>query len=467
MAISETELILPSLYVISLSENQTISTSDLVSQLRNLLKPVGDDLTVLDGRNDDKFSQKVRNLTSHKTLEKLGFASINNGYHQITSEGLHYLNEDENAIYIQEKLLQDYEGNETNESIAIIETINVSTPLHIARDNFSIYELKRRFEQKRLILDPDFQRNDVWKRSQKAELVESVLMNIPLPFIYLTTTNLGEFVIVDGRQRLSALFEFIDNKFSLGKDLAILTQLKNKKFKDLEPYLQGIIEDCQFTVHIIKPPIPERTLINIFDRVNRGGTKLTNQEIRNALYQGKATILLNKLSDSILFKSATDNSIKQERMKDKYLILRFLSFYMWRKKLNNQGFSNSSDYKGDPDEFLANQMKYINRMKQSEVDSLESIFSRSMLNTSEIIGKNAFRLPNNSSNKIKRPINMALFEVISYLMASEIIELNRDRIKEEYIKLLEDSKFIGSFLSIDGSTKLRFEKIEEIINKYA
>ena len=89
-----------------------------------------------------------------------------------------------------------------------------------------------------------------------------------------------------------------------------------------------MIEDTQLAVQIIKHPTKDRVRFDIFDRVNRGGTPLNKQEMRNALYQGNSTKLLNRLSHMLSFKKATGNSISPIHMKDKYIILRALCFYL-------------------------------------------------------------------------------------------------------------------------------------------
>lgn len=99
--------------------------------------------------------------------------------------------------------------------------------------------------------------------------------------------------------------------------------LKNEKF--LTQAQQSKIEDCPLTLHVIKPPTQDRVTFDLFDRVNRGGTRLNNQEMRNAIYQGAATKLLNKLVAYESFKEVTENSIKPDRMKDKYLVLRLIA----------------------------------------------------------------------------------------------------------------------------------------------
>lgn len=204
--------------------------------------------------------------------------------------------------------------------------------IKIDRVQFSIYELKRRYDRGDICLDPDFQRNEVWSTRQKSELIESVVMGIPLPLIYLAETMDSKLVIVDGRQRLTTFFQYLDNQFALDK-LKILPELNKHKFRQLldDEKTRGYaaqIEDFQLVIQIIKYPTPDRVRFDIFDRVNRGGTPLNNQEMRNALYQGEATKLLNRLAECEEFKRATGNSVSPKHMKDKYIILRAISFYL-------------------------------------------------------------------------------------------------------------------------------------------
>ena len=162
---------------------------------------------------------------------------------------------------------------------------------------FSIFELKRRYDRGNICLDPDFQRNEVWNTRQKSELIESVVMGIPLPLIYLAETMEGKLVIVDGRQRLTTFFRYLNNEFAIS-GLKIMKELNSCRFRDLENdekkrKYAAEIEDFQLVIQIIKYPTPDRVRFDIFDRVNRGGTPLNNQEMRNALYQGPATRMLN------------------------------------------------------------------------------------------------------------------------------------------------------------------------------
>jgi len=104
--ISEAALILPSLFLMSLNKDGSIATNALISKLRKIMKPPSEDLQTISGRNDDYFSQKVRNLKSHSTLEGHGFASRTNGGFKITDKGKEYLQA--NQEFLNYLLINDF-----------------------------------------------------------------------------------------------------------------------------------------------------------------------------------------------------------------------------------------------------------------------------------------------------------------------------------------------------------------------
>ncbi len=328
----------------------------------------------------------------------------------------------------------------------------------LTKEQFSIFELKRRYDKfKTLKMNPDYQRNDVWKPKQKSELIESILMGIPIPVIYLFENNKGEKQVVDGRQRLSSIFNYLDNKFSL-TELNILKNENGKKFRELNTQFQAKIEDYQIQSYTIQPPTPEKVKFDIFDRVNRGGTRLNNQEMRNALYLGRATDLLKELSESDEFTSTTGNAVKSTRMKDKYIILRFLGFYLL--KTNEL---QDVRYKSDIDEFLAEVMEFINKTDDSCIDSLKNQFKLAMKNCYKVLGSDAFRF--SSTNNRKRPINMGLFETISYILSVELKEtVNIVELKEQIEQFKNEMDSSGTFSVIDTtkSVEYRFSRADEI-----
>ena len=367
----------------------------------------------------------------------------------------------------QEKLNKDDNG--------IGDEIYPDAEVNIARDPVSVFQLKRKYDKQPkplLVLDPDFQREEVWNPKQKSELIESILMGIPLPLIYVKEDNNGIYIIVDGRQRLTTLFDFMNDKFKL-KGLKVLN-LNGKFFSKINEKQQNKIEDCPLTLHVIKPPTSDRVTFDLFDRVNRGGTRLNNQEMRNALYQGYSTKLLNKLSKSENFKNAIENSIPSKRMKDRYLILRFLSFYLWRQKLlRDMKTGELVEYRSDLEDFLGKSMLFINAdNNRNIIEKLENLFEITMKICIELFGKGCFRLPQGES-KTRKPINMALFETISYFCAilKDIANKKSNLMKKNYKTLISDKDFIRSLTyTVDSnlSVNARFKKIEsaakEILN---
>jgi len=120
--ITENQLILPSLFLMSLSSTKGLSTAYLIPKLRDLLKPSGEDLEILAERNDDKFSQKVRNLKAHNTFERYDFANYESGIVTISSKGLIYLQE--NMDKLRYLLVNDFQWDDLKEGLDIVQKSN-------------------------------------------------------------------------------------------------------------------------------------------------------------------------------------------------------------------------------------------------------------------------------------------------------------------------------------------------------
>lgn len=315
--------------------------------------------------------------------------------------------------------------------------------IKVEREQYSLFELKRKFDKRpqQVVLDPDYQRDDVWELKQRSELIESVLMGIPLPIFYLNETKDGRLVVVDGRQRLTTFFRFFENNFKL-QQLRILKNIEGLIFKDLDGNLQSKLEDYQIIAQVIKPPTPDRVIFDIFDRVNRGGTQLNQQEMRNALYQGKATELINRLAESVSFLEATDRSITKSRMKDRYMILRLLSFYLWRTGNLKAANGQQIEYKPkELDEFLGKSMERINLMTNEDINKLEKIFHTTMKNNLVIFGNHAFR---RTYGDRRYPVNLILFESFGYLFTyftENDCNNNREVLQRATGELLRDYRF--------------------------
>lgn len=443
---TEDELIIPALFELYFEEDKTLNTTELIQRLTLALEPSGTDTEKLFGRSDNRFSQKVRNLISHKRLcpqyanySKIGKETritINDfGINELLkSDYFKLYSQDKNNDKKNEKQYE-FEGEETFEKVEGYNFID-KTYVSVENVNYTVYELKRKYDktkkeiekglqpQNGLILDESFQRTgDVWGTKDKIKFIESILMDIPIPFIYLAEGKKGNLIVIDGRQRLTALFEYLDGKYSL-RNMEFFPELKNKKITaltgDLESY-KTKIEDYHLYVIKIKMATPEEFKLQIFARVNKTGMQLNPQEIRHALHQGQSTLLLEKISRKY-------DIMPKARMKDRYLILRYLAMRLYyTDNLINYEKDKKVTYK-TLNSFLGEAMDAINTFTVEQIDELYDDFCHSYEKACDVFGKEAFRM------RADTPINMILFE-ITLMFASLCSDINKlpeclDKIKK-------------------------------------
>lgn len=331
--------------------------------------------------------------------------------------------------------------------------------VRVTKKDFSVFELFRKYKNGKLILDVDFQRGFVWKSKQQSELLESILMGLPLPIFYFKLQDDSTYVVVDGKQRLSALFAFLDNQFAL-KNLKILTFLNGKKYMDLEwkyGIYQSQLEDYQIYSHVILPPTPDKIIFDIFDRVNRGGTKLNKQEIRNALYHGQGLDMMNDITLTMEFQKATRiDSRRDRRMKGAYLLTRFFAFFL----LYNNYLGSDCRYDGDIDGLIEKTLVYMNQCGHF-INTLREIAMDSLRKAYLLLGNGCFRKGLNASN----PINMNIFETCMYLMT--LVEDNNLTIemKNSFYQAITSEIFldcIGDSRDSVYKVDVRFRMMDEI-----
>ncbi|GMB91580.1 DUF262 domain-containing protein [Helicobacter ailurogastricus] len=362
---------------------------------------------------------------------------------------------------------QKLEGEETLE----IRTSKDNYPikeLRLAKDRVSVFDMKRRLDDPkrwRINLQPDFQRNPrVWKTKQRSELIESILIGIPLPVIYMIESEkLGSQEptrqVIDGLQRLTCIQDFLNEKFAL-RSLKILPNINEKKFLALEPFMQNRIEDYQLEVYTILPPVPDRVKFDVFDRLNRGGTQLNNQEMRNAIYCGRSTTFINSMCQLESFKQLMGEKLSS-RMKDRYLVLRFVAFYLLRtERLGDLKYTNMDD-------FLAEVMKWINQSKEETYEDVLGDFDQAMKDILVQSDDSIFRFKSKERKSQKRPINIALFECFVYLFVRAHQERKKiaiealEQLKDEF----EDSGTFASGVESPSNIEFRFAQVEEMLRR--
>ncbi|MCA9248708.1 MAG: DUF262 domain-containing protein, partial [Planctomycetales bacterium] len=140
-----------------------------------------------------------------------------------------------------------------------------------------------------LEMDPPYQRNSVWNRRYREDFVDTVLLGYPSPAIFLfesfTDDETATYAVVDGKQRLTTILEFVDNGFSIGQN-SPLENLRGLNYDSLPIEKKKEVLRYRFSVEYL-PSDNETEINNIFDRLNRNVKKLTPQELRHAKYDGK------------------------------------------------------------------------------------------------------------------------------------------------------------------------------------
>ena len=231
----------------------------------------------------------------------------------------------------------------------------------------TVGDVVTRIKRGRYAMAPDFQRDFVWDGKKQSKLIESCIMRIPLPVLYVAEGADGRIVVVDGLQRLTTFVRFLGDKLML-TDLGDDHPLKGKRFSQLPVNLQERVEDTQLTLYILDKSAPQRAQLDIFERVNSGAT-LSRQQMRNAILNGRGTRWLYKMSKSKLFLDATGSSLNTKIMRDREAINRFSGFHALGWK---------SYETGDIDDFLARTLDRLNGSDDLYFATLTKAFFKSM-----------------------------------------------------------------------------------------
>ena len=183
-------------------------------------------------------------------------------------------------------------------------------------------------ESETIDLSPKYQRRERWDIARQSELIESFLLNIPVPPIYLSEEQYGVYSIIDGKQRITAVHDFLSNSFQL-KSLSSFPEINGCQFRDLPKSLQNALKVRPFlrVITLLKQSHPELKY-EVFLRLNRGGIRLNNQEIRNVAFRGSLNDVIYDVADNNFLKRALNisgaRSKAYQQMQDAELVLRFL-----------------------------------------------------------------------------------------------------------------------------------------------
>lgn len=313
-------------------------------------------------------------------------------------------------------------------------------------------------------LQPEFQRaSGVWSDVKKSRLIESIILGLPLPSFYFSedaTSN--KLIIIDGLQRLCSLKEFCIDKTLVLKDLQFLTNLDGMSYDEMDRTQIRRLKSLKITINTLRKRTPTNVKYVIFQRVNTAGEPLNKQEVRNALYQGKATHLLNTMATSSSFIRVTLGKVPTKRMADRDLVNRYLAFYL-----------KKDEYDGALDQFMGETtLGYVNKLNDNQIQTIYHTFEKTMDLCWDLFGGKAFRRPNPKKEGSYLKLNKAIFEVISVSLAllnndeQATLIKNKNYFVTQLDSLLRDELFIQSITS--GTAKVpqveyRFNKIDSLI----
>lgn len=233
-------------------------------------------------------------------------------------------------------------------------------------------------------LDPDFQRRERWPLEKQSALIESFLLNVPVPPIYLAESSAGQYSVVDGKQRITAIHQFMANGMRL-KGLENFKEIEGFNFSELPEELRNALEIRPYVrvVTLLKQSDPSLKF-EVFTRLNRGGEAMLPQELRKVAYRGGLSDLVFKLSENPILKRQLKITGKSSpayvRMEDAEYVLRFFA-------LDARLLTFSGALREELDDY----MKENQYVKDAELAKLEKKFLRAIAGCNEIWGSNAFQ----------------------------------------------------------------------------
>lgn len=315
--------------------------------------------------------------------------------------------------------------------------------------------------EKKLIKMPGFQRNYVWSITQASKLIESFLLGLPVPAIFLYTDEDGVLNVIDGQQRLLSIVYFFAGYFGeeTGGKKTIFKLLglnekspyNNVTYKTLEtinPTAYNRLNDAVLRAFVIKQIHPDdnTSIYHIFERLNSGGVQLQGQEIRHCIYHGKFNDLLIKINLNKNWRKIFGAKVPNKRKRDVELILRFFALY---KRVNK--------YTKPMKDFLSNYMAENKKIDETKLNEFEQLFTKTSNVIIEYLGEKPFN--------VIRGINVAIFDCVFTVTAENITSINGD-FKDKFNKLLKNPEFlknVSSATTDDNTVKERFRISKEIL----
>jgi hypothetical protein len=340
--------------------------------------------------------------------------------------------------------------------------------LVIQSSDLSLGSIASMVESQAIDIAPNYQRRERWNDKKKSALIESFLLNIPVPPIYLAEDEYGQYSIIDGKQRITSIYQFICKKMKLSDELEDFRELAGKSFVQLPPEMQNALKIRPYlrVITLLKQSDPNLKY-QVFNRLNTGGDTLLPQEIRNVLYRGSFNDLIMNLSGNKILhqqlKIQNEKNKLYQEMTDVEYVLRFFALReTWK------------DFCGNFQIAMNDLMKKNQHISPQECDNLKNIFEETISLCYAIWEKQAFMRPS-GSNSVRNLLVQGFYDLqmvsISLFLKHKnmINEEKKQQIRDKFVnKYDEDKKFedsIRKFTSNPENVKYRIETMNKILSE--
>lgn len=330
--------------------------------------------------------------------------------------------------------------------------------LIIQQSDFSLSTIANMVENDSIDIAPHYQRRDRWNTEKQSALIESFLINVPVPPVYLSEDDYGRYSVIDGKQRITAIFDFLTGKLKL-KKLKEFPQLEGATFASLPPQLKNVLSVRPFirVITLLKQSDPELKY-EVFLRLNTGGEKLKPQEIRNVAYSGPMNDLLFELAEHPFLirklKITSEKSTAFRNMDDLEHVLRFFTI---RESWENMGAVLSVEMD-----------RFLSRNRESNTEEFKEMFQVAIGRCEELWGDTAFQKPANGTwrEQLISPLYDAQMVAVSILNDDEIesLRIHRDEIVNGTRRLFEeDDDFVKSVSQSTNNPNSIYRRVTVIV----
>lgn len=336
-------------------------------------------------------------------------------------------------------------------------------PVSSQPHDWTLSALRDKYERGQLDLQPTYQREYVWKLRPElpSRLIESLLLEIPMPPIYFGKIAGGRLEVIDGQQRLTTMINFITNQFPLEK-LQRMASLNRKFFKELPEEQQTKILDAPIHSVVIDSGNRSELRYEVFERLNRGSMALNEQELRNCVYRGPFNDLLAELERDLYWRKIRGTTDPEPRFVEREIILRFFAFV-------NRGQFYSSPLK----RFLNQYMAHYAPSNPDQIKIQGDMFRQTVQNIYAVFGANSVRtytVDARSNGSWDRKFSVAAFDVQAGALVGKSaarVQAVAEQIREQYLYcLLSDDLLqaaIARHTSETTKTKYRWNTFRAMV----